>query len=137
MSYFKKSVRVSPADKWFSIYIRLRDAGSDGVCQCCTCYRSFSWRDMTCGHFQKRHHAGTRFNEQNCAAQCVSCNGYHDGEQYKHGRYIDKKYGEGTADKLQALAWSHGVVHKHEEKLLAKIFRDKARNLAEGKGLTI
>ena len=137
MSYFKKSCRISPADAWFSKYIRLRDADDNGVCQCCTCWVSFSWRDMTCGHFQKRHHAGTRFNDQNCAAQCVSCNSFRDGEQYKHGKYINLKYGEGTADKLQALAWAHGVVHKHDDKTLAAFYRAKAKAIAKQKGLVI
>lgn len=141
MTFFKKSCRISPADKWFSIYVRLDEADEYGYCICITCGMRHFWRTpdkkMTCGHFQKRHHAGTRFNRQNCGAQCSICNGTKDGEQYKHGKYIDKKYGEGTADKLVALAWGHGIVHKHDEKALAAYYRKKAREIAKQKGLSI
>jgi len=137
MSYFKKSCRISSADDWFSKYIRLRDANSDGWCVCCTCGKWIHWKEITCGHFQKRGRPGTRFNEQNCAAQCRACNSYKDGEQYKHGRYIDTKYGEGTADKLVSLAWAHGTIHKHDEKIIAAFYRAKAREIAKQKGLKI
>lgn len=35
--------------------------------------------------------------------QCARCN-MDDGEQYNHGLEIDKKYGEGTAEKLTQLS---------------------------------
>ena len=42
-----------------------------------------------------------------------------------------------TANKIQALAWAHGVVHKHDEKTLAAFYRAKAREIARQKGLKI
>jgi len=50
----KKSFVKSTADVWFSIYIRLRDAQYGGHVQCCTCGGVDFWKNMTCGHFQKR-----------------------------------------------------------------------------------
>lgn len=137
MSYNKKSCKITPGDRWFSIYIRLLNATDDGWCVCCTCGKWFHWRDITCGHFQKRHHAGTRFNEQNCAAQCRGCNSYNDGQQYLHGLYIDNKYGKGTAKKLVSLARAHGKIHKHDEKTIAAFYRGEAREIAKQKGLVI
>ena len=44
----------------------------------------------------------TRYSEDgNCQVQCVACNLYRAGEQYKFALAIDAKYGEGTADDLQ------------------------------------
>jgi len=43
---------------------------------------------------------GTRFNERNATATCVRCNVWGAGEQYKHGQYLDKRWGPGTADAL-------------------------------------
>lgn len=47
-----------------------------------------------------------RFNESNTNIQCKACNSDHrgKGEQYKHGLYIDSRWGEGTADQLIELA---------------------------------
>ena len=80
-------------DKWFSLYIRLRDATDEGMVQCFTCgvvkyYKS----GMQCGHFQSRRHLPTRFDEENCAPQCVSCNMFKQGEQYKFALNLDAKY---------------------------------------------
>jgi len=88
-------------DKWFSLYIRLRDS-KNGLVQCFTCgvvkhYKS----GMQCGHFQSRRFMATRYDEQNCAAQCVACNMFRAGEQYRFALAVDSKYGKGTADDLQ------------------------------------
>ena len=71
-------------DTIFSIFIRLRDATDTGLCQCFTCgcvkhYKS----GMQCGHFQSRRFLATRFDEHNCAPQCVACNMFRGGEQFK------------------------------------------------------
>ena len=89
-------------DKWFSLYIRLRDATDEGLVQCFTCgvvkhYKS----GMQCGHFQSRRYLPTRFDEINCQPQCVSCNMFKQGEQYKFALNLDAKYGEGTSEEKQ------------------------------------
>jgi len=42
----------------------------------------------------------TRYDERN-QIQCVKCNMFEQGEQYKFGKELDAKYGEGTAEDLQ------------------------------------
>src|SRR5574338_558741 len=91
------------ADKWFSYYIRLRDADSTGQVKCVTCGSTFHWNELDCGHFSTRNHKINRYREQNCHPQCTSCNQFKKGEQFKHGQYIDKKYGPGTADFIMSL----------------------------------
>ena len=67
-------------DKWFSLYIRLREATDEGMVQCFTCSKVSSYKQgMQCGHFQSRRHHATRWNEQNCQAQCVKCNMFKKG----------------------------------------------------------
>ena len=90
-------------DKWFSLYIRLRDS-QNGLVQCFTCGKVAHYKKggMQCGHFQSRRFMATRYSEDgNCQVQCVACNLYRAGEQYKFALAIDAKYGEGTADDLQ------------------------------------
>ena len=88
-------------DKWFSLYIRLRDATNEGLCQCFTCGKVDHYKKLQCGHFMSRRHHSTRWNEVNCQVQCVKCNLFGQGEQYKFGLNLDSKWGEGTSEELQ------------------------------------
>ena len=92
-------------DKWFSLYVRLRDATEEGLVQCftCGCVKHYK-KGMQNGHFQSRSFLSTRFDEENCQPQCVGCNMFKQGEQYKFALGLDSKYGEGTAEELQVLA---------------------------------
>ncbi|MBP92905.1 MAG: recombinase [Flavobacteriaceae bacterium] len=88
-------------DKWFSLFIRLRDATNEGLCQCFTCGKVDHYKKLQCGHFMSRRHHSTRWNEVNCQVQCVKCNMFGQGEQYKFGLNLDSKWGEGTSEELQ------------------------------------
>ena len=92
-------------DKWFSLYIRLRDATDEGLVQCFTCGKVSHYKSgMQNGHFQSRKHLATRWDEENCQVQCVGCNMFKAGEQYKFSVALDGKYGEGKAEELEFLA---------------------------------
>ena len=89
-------------DKWFSLYIRLRESTPEGIVSCCTCGKLGHYKvGMQNGHFQSRRHHSTRWNEKNCSVQCIACNCFSQGEQYKMSIYIDNKYGKGTAESLE------------------------------------
>ena len=95
-------------DKWFSLYIRLRNATDyEGLCQCFTCGKVGHYKSggMQNGHFQSRRFMATRFSEDgNCEVQCVACNMFRGGEQYKFALALDSKYGAGTAEELEFLS---------------------------------
>ena len=90
-------------DKWFSLYIRLRNADDNGNNQCCTCGTIDNWKKLQCGHFVSRKHLATRFHEMNCFPQCVSCNIFKYGEQWKFGQFLDRNLGEGVSEELVIL----------------------------------
>ena len=91
-------------DKWFSLYIRIRES-EEGLVQCFTCGKVSHYKSgMQNGHFQSRKHLATRWDEENCQVQCVGCNMFKAGEQYKFGLNLDAKYGEGKAEELEFLA---------------------------------
>lgn len=94
-----RSSLVKKLDTEFSIYIRKRFA-IDKKATCFTCDKIDDWNKMQCGHFQSRKHYATRWDENNCQVQCVSCNVYKYGEQYKFGVYLDQIHGEGVAVNL-------------------------------------
>jgi len=89
--------------KWFSKYIRLRDA-VDGYCTCITCGGIKKWNEgIDAGHFIPKSRSGTiYFNETNVNSQCRQCNYFKDmGAAYRVA--IDEKHGKGTADEMQRL----------------------------------
>ena len=91
-------------DKWFSLYIRIRES-EEGLVQCFTCGKVSHYKSgMQNGHFQSRKHLATRWDEENCQVQCVGCNMFKAGEQYKFSIALDSKYGEGKAEELELLA---------------------------------
>ena len=102
----KKSVSKlkKELDSWFSKYIRLRDATDMGVAQCFTCGKIDHYKKLQNGHFQSRRWHNTRWDEKNCQVQCVKCNMFGQGEQYKFGMYLDAKYGLGTSEELEILS---------------------------------
>ena len=92
-------------DKWFSLFIRLRDATDEGLCQCFTCGKVDHYKRMQNGHFQSRRFLATRWSEEgNCEVQCIGCNIFHGGQQFRFAMNLDAKYGEGTAEELEFLS---------------------------------
>ena len=88
-------------DKLFSEYIRRRNADHLGRVKCFTCGVEKHWKEQQAGHFQSRSHHSTRWDEVNVQVQCVKCNMYRQGEQYKFGLYLDDRFGDGTAEELE------------------------------------
>ena len=92
---------VADLDKVFSIFIRTRDINEEGYSFCVTCGKPMTLKTSQCGHFRSRTKYATRWEEKNCAAQCVGCNIFKEGMHYEVGCAIDKKYGAGTAEMLR------------------------------------
>ena len=123
-------------DNIFSLYIRLRDATDEGLCQCVTCGRISHYKSgMQNGHFQSRRHHATRWNETNCQVQCVKCNMYEQGEQYKFSIALDSKYGIGTAEELELLARTITKLSRidYEEKI--SYYKAAVEKLKKEKGI--
>jgi hypothetical protein len=140
-TYFKtkrQKIKSSRADYWFSRYIRIRDSYESGYGRCCTCGKAIFWLHADCGHYVTRDRTNTRFNEQNAHLQCKFCNGVKKGEQGKHGIFIDKKYGQGTAEKLMNLGDIRGSkLSKFDEGLISKEYQKKAKEIAKKKGIEL
>jgi hypothetical protein len=123
-------------DKWFSLFIRLREATAEGSVQCFTCSRISHYKSgMQNGHFQSRRHHSTRWNEMNCQVQCVKCNMYEQGEQFRFGIALEGKYGEGTSEELEFLARTIVKVSRidYEEKI--SYYKEAVDKLKKEKGI--
>jgi len=86
---------VKKLDAIFSIYIRRRYA-KNNIAECVTCGKRDHWKNLQAGHFMSRKHCATRWDEDNVEVQCMACNVYRYGEQYKFSKYL----GEDKADRL-------------------------------------
>ena len=122
-------------DKWFSLFIRLRES-EEGLVQCFTCNKVSHYKSgMQNGHFQSRKHLATRWDSKNCQVQCVGCNMFKAGEQYKFAINLDAKYGEGTAEELELTARTIMKVSRidYEEKI--GYYKDLVEKLKKEKGI--
>jgi hypothetical protein len=124
-------------DTIFSVFIRLREANEYGYCQCFTCGVVRHYKDgMQNGHFQSRKHLSTRFSEDgNCEVQCVSCNIFGSGQQWKFGMNLDAKYGEGRAVELEFLARTTLKISRAEYEEKISYYKNLVSNLKEEKGI--
>ena len=83
-----RSKLVKKLDTVFSQYIRLSNADNNGYCTCVTCNKTFHWKEIQAGHFISRKHYSIRWDERNVKPQCVACNVYRAGEQYKYSLFL-------------------------------------------------
>ena len=122
-------------DKWFSLFIRLREAASNGLAFCFTCGCSKHYKKLQCGHFQSRTHLSTRWDLKNCQVQCAACNVFRYGEQYKFSLNLDAKYGEGTAEELLILSKSTWKITRAEYIEYISYYKHVVENLKKDKGI--
>ncbi len=95
----------------------------NGLVDCFICKLEYPWSIITNGHFRKRRHMATRWDEKNCNPLCVFCNNEDDDKKYEVA--LELKYGYGTPEKLKKL--SNTEVHFTREELEEKIkyYEDK------------
>lgn len=92
----KKPLRknlIKELDTVFSQFIRLRYAKNE-IAECVTCGKKDHWKKLQNGHFMSRTNYSTRWDEDNCQVQCMGCNVFKSGEQYKYSLYLGNKLAE-------------------------------------------
>ncbi|QDP58901.1 MAG: putative protein ninG [Prokaryotic dsDNA virus sp.] len=90
---------IKKLDNTFSQWIRLR-YNKNEIAECVTCGKKDHWKKLQAGHFVGRKHYSTRWDQINVQVQCMGCNVFRYGEQYKFGLFINRTYGDGTTDEL-------------------------------------
>ena len=112
------------ADKHWSLATRYRFAEfkrGEWFVACVTCGEEKRVKEMQCGHFQSRRYSSTRFSEVNTAPQCVRCNMFNQGEQYKFSKFIKDSYGEKALEDVIQEAQQY---HKFTVQELEEIIHD-------------
>jgi len=119
---------VKKLDTEFSIYVRKRYA-IDGKAACFTCDKIDDWNKLQCGHFQSRKHYATRWDETNCQVQCIGCNVYKYGEQFKFGIHLNQIHGLGTAENLLSRARTEVKIKDFELIDMIELYKNKIKDL--------
>ena len=122
-------------DKWFSLFIRLRDSNKGGIGKCITCGRIGHYKTMDCGHFIKRQYLSTRWDEKNCNMQCKHCNAFEQGANEKYAVALEEKYGTGTVQMLQIKKNNKVHMNKFIYEYLIDEYKEKVTALLSSKKL--
>jgi len=125
---------LKQADKWFSKFIRLRDANEEGIIRCISCRKPVHWKKCDAGHFMKRQHMAVRFDEKNVNAQCKYCNNFEQGNDINYAIGLEKKYGPGIIEKLELAKRNTLHLGDFELKIIAEHYREKFNELMEENG---
>lgn len=91
---------VNKLDKLFSLWIRKRDG---------KCVQCGSTQNLTCGHLFSRVNYSTRWDEENCACQCMGCNLRHEMEFEPFRRVMEASLGH---DKYESVWKRHVQIKK-------------------------
>ncbi len=116
-------------DRWFSLYIRLRDSDANGFGRCISCGKPVHYKEADCGHFINRQHMNTRYDERNCNLQCRSCNRFDEGNNEGYRRGLILKYGEEVVNHLYLKKHIFRKYSVFELKAIADYFREKFNEL--------
>ena len=110
-------------DKYFSQYVRLSNADKYGMCTCFTCGVSKHWKEIQAGHFMSRRHTATRWHLDNVKPQCVKCNMFSQGEQYKFGQNLGTK----VANQMQKLSNTTAKLTYNEIVWYIEYYKEKVK----------
>jgi hypothetical protein len=127
----------SNADKWFSIYTRLKNCDENGIGTCVTCGKMQHVKHQHCGHYIGRQHMATRFDEMNAGIQCVNCNSFNEGRKDVYEKYLIEKHGKQNIDLLKLRGKSTKHFSKFELGQIAKYYKSEAEKLAKVKQIKI
>lgn len=128
---------VAKLDRVFALYIRLRDAMPSGYFKCISCGQIKPFEQSDCGHYHSRTHMGTRFDEQNCNAECRACNRFSADHLISYRENLIRKIGQGRFDYLAVKAKSTKKWSDFELKLMIKHYRELVVRLSIEKGIKV
>lgn len=128
LSYWKHE-----ADKWFSLYIRLKEADEAGIVTCFICGSRHWYKDTDCAHFMDRDNMSLRYNEMNCHACCTDCNRFDPNHADYYWHTMVSKYGQKEVEELMNQKHNLMKFTRYELQQLAKEFKEKFETLKRNK----
>lgn len=123
----RRSSLITKLDGIFSEFIRRRDSDSQGLIRCISCGKIVHWKESDCGHYVNRKHMATRYDEENCNAQCRSCNRFDEGNIMGYRRGLIEKIGEKKTDMLEIKKHNVCKMSEVELEFLINIYKNKLK----------
>ena len=128
---------VKKLDKVFALYIRLRDCMPNGFGKCISCGKIKPYRELDCGHFFGRMNMATRFDEDNCSAECQGCNRASSDHLIYYQENLIKKIGVARFSTLRERAHSVKKWENDELERMIRYYTNEVRRLSQEKGITV
>lgn len=125
---------IKKLDKIFSEYIRLRDS-MGAYFRCISCGKIKPYAQADCGHYHSRVHMATRFDEDNCHAECARCNRFVADHLIGYRKNLIEKIGQSRFDLLEFKASQTKKWSDFELKALIEHYKEKVTQLKKEKGL--
>ncbi len=119
-------MKNDPADKYFSIYIRLRDK------KCMRCFSPvrFNSRGLPvshqASHFQSRRKEATRFEPMNVDTLCENCHRHLTAHPREHYEWQVREKGQRVVDEVITFS---NIYKKKDRKAEAKFWRDEVKRI--------
>lgn len=130
----KKPDLKAKLDKEFS-FIRLRDCMPNGFFRCISCGQIKPFTQADCGHYFSRTHLATRFDENNCHAECRHCNRFKADHLEGYRVNLITKIGQQKFDLLKVKVASTSKMTDFEYEQLIKYYKALNKKLRKEKGL--
>ena len=128
---------IRKLDRVFSLYIRLRDVMPNGYVRCIACGRIKKFEEVDCGHFHSRTHMSTRYDEDNCHAECRYCNRISADHIIGYSQNLIRKIGQTRFDFLKVKAHSAKHYSDCELEELIKRYTLEVKKLSSLKGIKV
>lgn len=133
----KRTNLVAKLDRIFSLYIRLRDTMPSGYFKCISCGQIKRFEQADCGHFYGRKHMATRYDEDNCSAECAACNRFVSDHLIGYQTNLIKKIGLGRFELLGVKAHSAKKWCDFELEAMIKHYIGEVKRLSTEKGIKV
>lgn len=117
------------ADKYFSLYIRLKSCDWRGYVQCYTCDKIDHYKRMQCGHFVSRSSNLLRMDERNCRVQCPGCNVFKNGNYIEYTLRLIKEKGKKFVEKLREEGKQNHQFTEEELQEIVDKYKSKVKKL--------
>lgn len=108
-----RNEKIRKLDQLVSEYVRKRDCENPGTC--ISCGRPINFSTCECGHYIDRKHMATRFDENNCNAECPACNRFDATHLTGYKRNLTLKIGLKSFCEIEAKKYTD--VHFSEREI--------------------
>lgn len=124
--------------KWFSLFIRIGRADSNGFVKCYTCSTTKHFKEIDAGHYFAQGWAkGIKFDPRNVRPQCVSCNHFKSGNLIVYGERLRAELGNDIETILKIANKTTGKYSEFDFRVIAKHYRKSAQRIAQEKGISL